>query len=117
MANVFDNLMIHTCDIKEKSFIPADAYNQPDQTKDTLLSAWPCRLTTMTGGHEYRVDKEYGVNRYRIFMRLPTGITLTNEHWLTVHTPSRDYEIDVEAVNEASGLGHHIEAIGQVVQP
>lgn len=113
--NVFDKLMIHTCDIQVKGG-SADGYNQPGQVLTNTKTGWPCRLTTMAGGHEFRTDKQYAINRFRIFMRLP-GVTVDTHSWLTVYTPGGTYKINVEAVNDPSGLGHHLEAIGQVVTP
>lgn len=125
MADVFDNLLNSTCDVQKKGAAAADAYNQPSQTLVTVVTGVKCRLTTMAGGHEYHTGKEYAVNRFRVFLRpilkddLSAPFALNTHHWMLVHPVDggADVLLNLEAVNDPSGLGHHIEAIGQQVIP
>lgn len=125
MADVFDILLNSTCDIQKKGAATQDAYNQPSQALVTVVTAVKCRLTTMAGGHEYHMGKEYAVNLFRVFLRPVlkddhgASFALNTHHWMLVHPVdgSADVLLNLEAVNDPSGIGHHIEAIGQQVIP
>ena len=130
MADVFDNLLIDSCDILKKVSYDAggDAYGQPAQDFITIVAAWPCRVTTMAGGHEYKAGKELAKNTFRVFMRPPdetdSGVPfeLGTHHWIKVITSngvtrSTPMYLNVLAVNDPSLLGHHLELIGEQVIP
>lgn len=123
-TNVFDRLLNSTCDVQAKGSTPSDTYNQPSQTLSTVVTGVKCRITTMAGGHEYKTGKEYATNRFRVFLRpillndLGQAFALTTHHWLLVRPQSGGtILLNLEAVNDPSGLGHHLEAIGLQVIP
>ena len=116
----FDALMNATCNVYEKGAGAANNYGQPDQTLTKVLSNWPCRQSTTKAGKEYMSGKEYAVNIYNIFMRPPTKddnnnpFQLTTHHWLIVTIPSTGVELklNVQAVDDPSGMGHHLQVRG-----
>lgn len=121
MPDIFDTLLNSLCDILQKQQFDqgSDAYGQPAQDYRTKITAWPCRVSTMHGGQEYKIGKELAKNMFKVFMRPPTqddsGVpfTLTTHHWLKVGS---NY-LNVIAVNDPSLLGHHLEVMCEQVIP
>lgn len=123
----FDKQLISTCDVVSKRTYGAgsdDSYGQPIQQFVNELTTWPCRVSTMGSGHEYKVGKEFAKNDFKVFMRPPTEndsglpFELTTHHWLRVTLPSTKVVfLNVTSVNDPSLLGHHLEVIGEQVIP
>ncbi len=122
MPDVFDTLLINTCDILEKERFDGgnvDDYGQPSQSFRTKLTAWPCRQSTKKGGVEYKQGKESAKNTFNIYMRPPTQddsalpFTLDTHHWLRIGT---DY-FNIQGVNDPSRKGHHLEVQVEQVLP
>jgi hypothetical protein len=125
----FDTLMNATCNIYQKGQGSANAYNQPSQTLQKVLTAWPCRLSMqgMGGGrgNKYMKGKEYAVRTYLLFMRPPTKddtqtpFTLNEHYWAIVTTPGDGVglKLNIQSVQDPSGLGHHLECICEMVLP
>lgn len=130
-ANIFDQLLTDLCDVLAKATYGTgadDVYGQPAQNYKTQLTAWPCRVTTMTGGREFMVGKEFTKNTFKVFMRLPeetdSGVPFQmNPHnWLLITTANgvalaKPYYLNITAVNDPSLLGHHLECIAEEVIP
>ena len=125
----FDVAMNATCNIYKKGAGTANPYNQQDQTLTKVLTAWPCRLSVegMGGGRgsKYMKGKEYAVRMLILFMRPPTKddnqnpFTLNEHYWAIVTTPgdSTELKLNIETVQDPSGLGHHLEVKGSMVIP
>jgi hypothetical protein len=111
MTDVFDRLLISTCDIYRKGSGAADAYNIPDQTLTLLQAGVACRKSVTRGGREFKDGKSFSISRFVIFMRPNTNVT---EHvWLKIGS---DY-YNVLGVNNPSGLDHHYEVDAELVTP
>lgn len=121
MPDDFDLLMISACNILEKVSYGSgadDVYGQPPQELRTKITAWPCRVSTMKGGREWKIGKEFSKNTFTVFMRPPTqddsGVpfSLTPHNWIRVGTAL----FNILGVNDPSLLGHHLEvAVEQVI--
>lgn len=125
MINPFDALMNATCNVYEKGAGSTNNYGQPDQLLTKVLTAWPCRQSITKSGKEYMSGKEYAVNTFEVFMRPPTEddngdpFTLTTHHWLIVTVPSTGVELklNIQAVDDPSGMGHHLQVRGLQIIP
>lgn len=125
----FDAAMNATCNIYQKGQGSANAYNQPSQTLVKVLSNWPCRKSQMGmgggRGHKYMKGKEYAVNMYVLFMRPPTKddnhnpFTLNEHYWAIVTTPGdgQQLKLNIQSVQDPSGIGHHLECLAEMVIP
>jgi len=131
MTDVFDDMMNGACDVLKKYDYGTghdDAFGQPDQTFITIISSWPCRVSTMKGGQDYKAIKEYAKNSFRVFMR-PITITdsgvpveLSTHNWLKVTkvngvTLALPKFFNIIGVNDPSLLGHHLEVLVEEVIP
>jgi len=122
MPDDFDLLLISVCDILEKVQYGSggdDVYGQPPQDLRTKISAWPCRVSTVTTlGREWKIGKEFSKNTFTVFMRPPTeddsGVpfSLTPHNWIQVGPQL----FNILGVNDPSLLGHHLEiSVEQVI--
>ena len=122
---VFDDLLLHTCDVLEKGQSAPDSRSgQPTATLTKLVTAVACRLTTLKGGgREWEAKEKYALNDFIVFMRPVltddnnTAFQLSPRHWLRVYTPEATYTINLKSVNDPSGLGHHLECRGEQIIP
>lgn len=132
MTDVFDSLCQALCDIIEK---PApgegvdDAFGQPSQRFKTKITSWNCRVSTVKGGDEYKIGKEFSKNAFKVFMRPPTEddsglpFEVTPHHWLKIKTNANGvtlanpFYVNVLGVNNPSFLDHHLELSVEVVTP
>lgn len=116
MADAFDDLMNATCDIQAIGTGSVDSYNQPDQTKVTVKTAWPCRVSRKSG-REYKVNKEGGKDLFKVYMRPPlvgddtNPLIVTIKDWILVHPPAGqpDFLLNITNVSDPSQVGHHLE--------
>lgn len=124
-------MLIDQCDVLVKqSYGTAadDAYGQPPQQFITKISAMACRVSTMKGGSEYKTGKEYAKNSFRVFMLPPSQddsglpFSMDTHAWLKIvsangRTLATPIYLNIISVNDPSFLGHHLECVGDVVQP
>lgn len=117
MADAFDTQLISTCKVLGKDTSgTVNKYGQPSQTFSTLLTGWPCRLSTRpSGGKEFKAVKQAGKNYFVVFMRLPTftGSPLNIHHWLEID----GVQYNVLNVNDPSNMHHHLEVEVEQVIP
>lgn len=123
--SVFDDLLLHTCDVLEKGQSAPDARSgQPTATLTKLVTGLACRLTTLKGGgREWEAKQKYALNDFMIFLRPVlkddnnASFALSPRHWLRVYTPEATYLVNLKSVNDPSGLGHHLECRGEQIVP
>jgi head-tail adaptor len=111
IVDVFDSLMNSTCTILQKGTGASEGYNQPSQqlTPVSGLANIPCRLSISRGGKEYKSDKEFSINHFRVFLR-PQTQAITAHHWLQLTDQNGNtYALNILSVNDPSGMGHHLE--------
>lgn len=115
--DTFDEMMISTCAILGKdTTLAVNKYGQPSQVLSTLLTTWPCRLSTRpSGGKEFKAVKQTGKNYFVVFMRLPmfTGSPLTIHHWLEID----GVRYNILNINDPSNMHHHLEVEVEQVIP
>lgn len=119
MTDVFDSLLNATCDVLEYGQGTADDYGQPDQTLTKLVTAVKCRPSMLKGGREWEAGKRFAENDWVIFLRPITvddrgrSFALNAVHWLRVYcADGKVLLLNLKAVNDPSGVGHHLEARG-----
>lgn len=122
IPDVFDQQLNNSCSIvmkKSPGTGSDDVYGQPSQSFITNIASWPMRQSTMKGGSEYKVGKEFAKNTFRFFMRPPTvddamnPFTLTTHNWLSVN----GVFYNITGINDPSQLGHHLEVVAEQVIP
>lgn len=122
---LFDRMMNSTCDVYEKGQVSDDDSGQPNPDLTKLVTAWPCRLSILRGaGKEWETGKKYAENDYIVFMRPITvndanaAFQLSPRHWLRVYNQDGTVTlVNLKAVNDPSGMGHHLECRGTEIVP
>lgn len=117
MIDLFDNYLVHTCDVQEKGHGSADALGVEDQTLTSIVTAVKCRLSTMGQGRRIIVDENAVICNQKVFMRP----RMLGEHtWLSI-TASGDtglYQVlDVLRLRDGAGVEHHLEVFVKQVKP
>lgn len=113
MSDPFDGLLNSIMDVLEKGVGVGDDYGQPSEDMVVVQSNIKCRLSTQKGGREFEKDKRYAENDYNVYLRPIADFNLSATHWLRVYTESgKIVLLNLKAVNDPSGLGHHLECQG-----
>ena len=110
MTDVFDSLLISSCDVYRKGAGSADAYGVEDQTLTLVQAGVACRFSQL-GGREFKKDKSFSIGKNKVFLRPNANV---NEHsWLKFNG---DY-YNVLTVSNPSGMDHHYEVEVELVKP
>lgn len=120
--DIFDQLMNTTCTIARQSHFSepgTDDYGQPDQTLITIITTWPCRVSSKGTGIEYKIGKELAKTTHVVFMRPPTQddlgapFDLSPRCWLVLSNTAgatlNGIKLNVLGVKNPAGLNHHLE--------
>lgn len=113
----FDSLLIDTCNIYAKGAGAADDYGQQSQALKILETGVKCRLSDVSPGREFKVDKQISIRTKMLFLRPQSLGSLAeplNPHHV-VEVSSIFYNIS--DVLNPSNLGHHLEVLLELIQP
>jgi hypothetical protein len=124
------SMMNATCLIQIKGQAGADSYGQPSPGLTTLVTGVPCRLGKQVGGKEFEAGQRFALADYTIFLPMitvgagsppawvagGTPFTLLEVHWLVVTCPDgKVVRVNIKRIHDPSGIGHHLEATGEVI--
>lgn len=115
--NEFDELLISTCSVFRRAAASSSVnYGQKTNALPTTVATGvPCKYSR-GGGTEWKYDKKMVLSNGKVYMRVPTGFTLTEKDWLEIDGVTGT-KFNILNIDNPGLQDHHLEISVQQVKP